>query len=106
MARPKPSATFMSIVRKIGPDTRAEYHPLADAPNVVIEDGDEVTLTADKYPGTILVRVDGAQLGQQALVLPFGAKLEDALARIKPALRPTSKRCSCSEHRWRHDRRS
>lgn len=85
VARPKPSATFMSIVRKIGPDTRAEYHPLADADKVTIQDGDEVMLTADKYPGTILVRVDGAQLGQQALVLPFGAKLSDALARIKPA---------------------
>ena len=85
VARPKPSATFMSIVRQIGPDRRAEYHPLANAGQVTIEDGDEVTLTADKYPGTILVRVEGAQLGQQVLVLPFGAKLEDALARIKPA---------------------
>jgi protein involved in polysaccharide export with SLBB domain len=85
VARPKPSATFMSIVRKIGPDTRAEYHPLSAAQTVTIEDGDEVTLTADKYPGTILVRIEGAQLGQQALVLPFGAKLADALARIKPA---------------------
>ena len=85
VARPKPAATFMSIVRKIGPDKRAEYHPLSAAPSITIEDGDEVTFTADKYPGTILVRVDGAQLGQQALVLPFGAKLEDALARIKPA---------------------
>ena len=26
----------------------------------MIGDGDEVSLTADKYPGTILVRVDGA----------------------------------------------
>jgi protein involved in polysaccharide export with SLBB domain len=85
VARPKPGATFMSIVRQIGPDRRAEYHPLSNAPNITIEDGDEVTLTADKYPGTILVRVEGAQLGQQALVLPFGAKLEDALALVKPA---------------------
>lgn len=85
VARPKPSATYLSIVRQIGPERRAEYHPIADASKVTIEDGDEVTLTADKYPGTILVRIDGAQLGPQALVLPFGARLEDALARIKPA---------------------
>ncbi len=85
VARPKPSATHISIVRQIGPDRRAEYHPLADAERITIEDGDLVTLTSDKYPGTILVRVEGAQLGQQALVLPFGAKLEDALVRIKPA---------------------
>ena len=85
VARPKPSATHISIVRQIGPDRRAEYHPLTDADRITIEDGDLVTLTSDKYPGTILVRVEGAQLGQQALVLPFGAKLEDAMLRIKPA---------------------
>ncbi len=85
VARPKPSATYMSIVRRVGLEQRSEYHPISDAAKVTIEDGDEVRLTADKYPGTILVRVDGAQLGQQTLVLPFGSKLKDALARIRPA---------------------
>ena len=85
VARPKPSATYISIVRQIGPERRAEYHPIADAAQITIEDGDEVFLTADKYPGTILVRVEGAQLGQQALVLPFGTPLAEALAQIKLA---------------------
>lgn len=85
IARPRPGATHLSIVRKIGAERRSEYHPLATAANVVIQDGDEVTLTSDKYPGTILVRIEGAHLGERSLVLPYGARLKDAVARLKPA---------------------
>lgn len=85
LARPRPGATHLSIVRKIGTERRSEYHPLAAAAQVVIQDGDEVTLTSDKYPGTILVRVEGAHLGERSLVLPYGARLKDAVARLKPA---------------------
>lgn len=85
MARPRPAATHMSIVRKVGTERRSEYHPLSDAAQVVIENGDEVTFTADKYPGTILVRIEGAHLGERTLVLPYGSRLKDAIARIKPA---------------------
>jgi len=85
MARPRPGATHLSIVRKIGVDRRSEYHPLTQAAQVLIQDGDEVTLTSDKYPGTILVRLEGAHLGERSLVLPYGARLKDALARLKPA---------------------
>jgi protein involved in polysaccharide export with SLBB domain len=75
----------MSIVRKVGAEQRSEYHPLANAGQVIIEDGDEVTITSDKYPGTILVRVEGAHLGERTLVLPYGSMLKDAMARLKPA---------------------
>jgi protein involved in polysaccharide export with SLBB domain len=85
IARPRPGATHLSIVRKIGAQRRSEYHPLATAADVVIQDGDEVTLTSDKYPGTILVRIEGAHLGERSLVLPYGARLKDAVARLKPA---------------------
>jgi protein involved in polysaccharide export with SLBB domain len=85
LARPKPGATHMSIVRKVGADRRSEYHPLAAAPNVTVRDGDEVTITSDKYPGTILVRIDGAHLGERSLVMPYGARIKDALARVRPA---------------------
>ncbi|HMM73252.1 MAG TPA: hypothetical protein PKC22_13705 [Rhodocyclaceae bacterium] len=70
MARPTPSATHLSIARKVGAERRSEYHPLSEAAKVTIEDGDEVTLTADKYPGTILVRIEGAHLGERTLVMP------------------------------------
>jgi protein involved in polysaccharide export with SLBB domain len=85
VARPRPGATHLSIVRQIGAERRSEYHPLAMAPQVVIQDGDQVTLTSDKYPGTILVRIEGAHLGERTLVLPYGSKLRDAVARLKPA---------------------
>ncbi len=85
VARPRPGATHLSVVRKVGADLRSEYHPIAEASGVVIHDGDEVTVTSDKYPGTILVRVEGAHLGERTLVLPYGSHLKDALARIKPA---------------------
>ena len=85
MARPRPSATHLSIVRRVGTELRSEYHAIAAVGDVVLEDGDEVSVTADKYPGTILVRIDGAHLGERSLVLPYGAKLQDAMARLKPA---------------------
>jgi protein involved in polysaccharide export with SLBB domain len=85
VARPRPAATHLSIVRKVGAERRSEYHALVDAPKITIQDGDEVTVTSDKYPGTILVRIDGAHLGERTLVLPYGSYLKDALARLKPA---------------------
>jgi len=85
LARPKAHATHLSIVRKSGAERRSEYYPLAEAGKVRVGDGDEVHVTADKYPGTILVRVEGAHLGEHFLVLPYGAKLKDAIRRIRPA---------------------
>ncbi|HET9644160.1 MAG TPA: polysaccharide biosynthesis/export family protein [Burkholderiaceae bacterium] len=85
MARAKPAATHLSIIRKSGSERRSEYHALADAQQVAIHDGDEVLVTSDKYLGTILVRIEGAHLGEHSLVMPYGAKLKDALARVRPA---------------------
>ena len=44
-----------------------------------------MTFTSDKLPGTILVNIEGAHLGERSLVLPYGAKLKDALAQLRPA---------------------
>jgi protein involved in polysaccharide export with SLBB domain len=85
VARPRPSATHLSIVRNIGSQRRSEYHALADAASVTIQDGDEVSILSDKYPGTILVRIEGAHLGERTLVLPYGARLKDAVAHVRPA---------------------
>lgn len=85
MAQPLPSATHLSIVRSIGPERRSEYHPLAKAGEVTIEAGDEVSFTADKFPATIQVRIDGAQQGERTFVVPYGATLKDIVARLNPA---------------------
>lgn len=85
LAGPMPSATHISIVRSIGPERRSEYHPIANAADVVIEAGDEVTFTADKYPATIQVRIDGAHQGARTFILPSGAKLRDVIKQLNPA---------------------
>ncbi|MBI5270599.1 MAG: polysaccharide biosynthesis/export family protein [Burkholderiales bacterium] len=85
LAQPRSSATHISIVRSIGAERRSEYHPIEKAGDVVIQGGDEVAFTADKYPATILVRIEGAHLGERSFVMPYGAKLKDVIARLKPA---------------------
>jgi protein involved in polysaccharide export with SLBB domain len=85
LARPLPNATHLSVVRNVGTERRGLYQPLAEAGAFTIRDGDEVTVTSDTSPGTILVRVDGAIVGERTLVLPYGSRLKDAVARIRPA---------------------
>jgi hypothetical protein len=50
-----------------------------------VRSGDLVTFTADKYPTTLLVRIEGAQLGERALVMPNGSRLKDLVARLNPS---------------------
>src|SRR5690606_15722413 len=83
-AKLKPGATNVSIQRRQGAAYRSEYYSLSQASNIMIEDGDIVTVTADRYAGTIQVRVDGAHNGAHAIVLPYGAKLSDVLTQLQP----------------------
>lgn len=87
MARPKPTATHVSVVRNTGVQLTSEYHRLADAKPVMVRSGDLVTFTADKYTTTLLVRVDGDQQGDRSLVMPVGATLKDLMARLNPSPR-------------------
>lgn len=85
LASPTPSATHFAVVRSVGPERRSEYYPLAQADQVTIDAGDEVMLTADKFMGTIQVRIEGAQQGERTFILPYGAQLKDLIARLTPA---------------------
>lgn len=84
MTKPKPGATHVSIVRRQGSERRSEYHSLAAIDQLVVNDGDSIGVTADRYPGTIQVRIEGAHSGEHAIVLPYGATLKDVMAGIKP----------------------
>lgn len=84
VAKLKPGATNVSIMRRQGTEYRSEYYPLAQAQNVYIQDGDVLTVMADRYAGTIQVRVEGAHNGAHAIVLPYGAKLSDVLTQLNP----------------------
>jgi len=75
----------LSIIRNTGVQLASEYYPLAKTEKVTARSGDLVTLTADKYTTTLLVRISGAQLGERALVLPTGATLKDLLDRLNPS---------------------
>jgi len=83
VARPKPGATHVSISRRQGTEFRSEYYPIAAAKQVVLEDGDQLSVTSDRYAGTIQVRVEGAHSGEQAVVLPYGSTLREVLQRLQ-----------------------
>ncbi|MFC3903166.1 protein involved in polysaccharide export, contains SLBB domain of the beta-grasp fold [Acinetobacter marinus] len=84
VAKPKPGATHVSISRRQGSEYRSEYYSIAEAQNVVLQDGDVLSVTADRYAGTIQVRIEGAHNGTRAIVLPYGAKLSEVLKQLKP----------------------
>lgn len=84
VAKLKPGATNISIMRRQGTEYRSEYYDIAEAQQVRVEDGDVLSVTADRYAGTIQVRIEGANNGEHAIVLPYGAKLSQVLPHIKP----------------------
>jgi len=84
LARAKPGATHASILHKSGARQTGEYHPIEQLSTVTVAAGDEIAIVADRSPGTILVRVDGAVASSRVLTLPHGSKLADALALIQP----------------------
>jgi protein involved in polysaccharide export with SLBB domain len=85
MAVPKASATHVSVVRNTGVELKSEYYPIGEAGKVTINSGDVVTVTADKYPTTLLIRVNGAQRGERSIILPAGSRLKDVVARLNPS---------------------
>ena len=84
LARPKPGATHASILHKTGTRQTGEYHAIGQLAGITVTPGDEISIVADRSPGTILVRVDGAVASSRVLTLTHGAKLGDALAQIQP----------------------
>lgn len=84
VAKIKPGATHVSISRRQGSEYRSEYYPLNEAQDVILKDGDVLNITADRYAGTIQVRIEGAHNGTRALVLPYGATLDQVIGQIQP----------------------
>lgn len=82
-ARPKPGATHLTIVREQGSMKRSEYFPLSTAPGRMLQDGDKLIVSSDRYTGTIQVRIEGAHSGEHAIVLPYGATMREVLTKIR-----------------------
>jgi protein involved in polysaccharide export with SLBB domain len=89
LVQPLPSATHIAIERNQGLVKQAEYLNLdqALANEVFLFNGDSVNVVSDKVRGTIAVLVNGEHQGQAQYVLPYGAKLADLMALIKPSER-------------------
>lgn len=83
VARLKPGATHISVQRRQGAEYRSEYYPITAAGQVVLLDGDILNVTADRFAGTIQVRIEGAHSGEHAMVLPYGATLDQVLKGFK-----------------------
>lgn len=85
MAGVRPEATHLRVTRNQRPTRDVEYYPLQVADQTMINNGDEVVLLSDKNNGTITIRLEGEHLGAREVALPYGARLNDALARVKLA---------------------
>jgi protein involved in polysaccharide export with SLBB domain len=82
LAKPRPGATHVRVVRNTGVVRNTEYYPLGEAAAVKLINGDEVEFTADKRPGTITVRVQGEHISAQEYVLPYGARMEQLIKQV------------------------
>lgn len=83
-ARAKPGATNITIVRQQGLAKRSEYYPIGSAPGRVLQDGDTLIVSTDRYASTIQVRIEGAHSGEHAMVLPYGSSMRAVLAKVRP----------------------
>ena len=83
VAKPNAQATHVRVVRNTGMLKNTEYYPLADAAQVVLQNGDELEFTADKKLGSITVRVEGEHESAQEYVLRDGVKLGDLIGQIR-----------------------
>jgi protein involved in polysaccharide export with SLBB domain len=84
LAHPRPGATHVSVVHKVGTRQFSEYHPIGQLDGVFLQGGDELSVVSDRTIATILVRIDGAIDSSRVLTLPYGSTLEDALAQVAP----------------------
>ena len=89
IARPKPSATHVSVVHKSGTQQFSDYHSVDKLEGIFLQSGDEVAVVTDRRVATILVRVDGAIDSSRVLTLPYGSTMKDALAQVTPKAEAT-----------------
>jgi protein involved in polysaccharide export with SLBB domain len=85
LAHPLPGSTHLSVVRAVGLERRSYYYPIGQIADITLEAGDELTITADQYPTSVLVHVSGAQMGEHNFVLPLGARIKDLMPRLTPS---------------------
>lgn len=83
MVGPMPSATHVRIARNQTAKRTVEYLSITQAHNITLQNGDEVSVVADKMPGTISVTVEGEHGGQAVYILPYGSTIKELMTRIQ-----------------------
>ncbi|MCC8461215.1 MAG: polysaccharide export protein [Candidatus Megaira endosymbiont of Carteria cerasiformis] len=84
LSQPKPSATNFTVARKTGKLRQAFHYNLSEAPKVMLEAGDEVTVTSEKGAESILVKVEQPNAENRSFALPYSSSLADVLSQIEP----------------------
>jgi len=87
-ARPLANATYATVLGTRNNLPFSDYITLDQLESMTLNDGDQVLFEIDQVHDTILVRVEGAHLGQSRFAVPRNTHLLDILNRIEidPAL--------------------
>ena len=85
LAQPKASATNFTLVRVIGPIRQAFHHNLLEASKVILENGDQITITSEKGAESILVRVQQPNAENKSFAMTYGSTLGDLIEQIQPS---------------------
>ena len=87
LAQPEPSATNVSIERKINGRRSAATYPLSAVEGLKVYPSDRITLSSDLKSDSILISIEGEHNGAAHQVQPYGATVADAIAAISPSER-------------------
>lgn len=82
LAAPQAAVTHVSILRVSAGRSDAELHSVDQLEGIILHPNDLVTVLRQSRPKTILVSIVGEQDGPTRIVLPYGARLGDALSKI------------------------
>jgi protein involved in polysaccharide export with SLBB domain len=82
-ARPMANATYATVLGTRDNLPVSSYVTLAELTTMTLLDGDQVMFEVDQVHDTILIRVEGAHLGQSRFAVPRNTHLLDILGRIR-----------------------
>jgi protein involved in polysaccharide export with SLBB domain len=83
LARPQADAYYTTFTGTRNDLPFSSYLPLNELAERTIMDGDHITFEVDQVHDTILVRVEGAHIGQSRFAVPRDTRLLELLDRVK-----------------------
>lgn len=83
LVRPKAKASHIRVTHQSEQRIQSEYIAFEDLDGFRLTGGDQVEIVADKRFQTISVRIQGEHAGEQEIILPYGATLDQAVSTIQ-----------------------